>query len=217
MNTPLALKRARDRGVSVSTIIDVGASDGAWSAAALMLWPEAKCHLIEANPVHEPGLKSICSRPNFSYVLAAAAETTGTGRLIASDDIYGGTLVSGDLSANERRLDVNLTTLDEEVRVNNLPGPFLVKLDTHGFEPPILAGAKAILENTSLLVIESYVFDIGEGTLKFYEMCSLMETLGFRVIDLSEPLWRPYDKSLWQFDLFFIPKGSNEFSYNRYN
>lgn len=212
----IALGRIRDRGVSIATILDVGAYDGRWSAGALQYWPGARCHLIEANSSCEPGL-AVAARahPNFSYVLAAAGKEVGTAKFRVSGH-GGGSMASGELTCDEYHVEVALTTLDKEVERCGLPGPFLIKLDTHGYEAPILKGAGSVLERTNLVVIETYVFDIAPESLKFFEICSLMEGLGFRVIDLSEPLWRPYDKSLWQMDLFFVRKERPEFTYNRY-
>lgn len=213
-----AMRRVRDRGVTVGTIIDVGASDGHWTEQALRIWPEARCHLIEANSAHAPSLRAFAeTRPNVSYSVAAAGKTAGeTLKFKASDDLYGGTLTSGDLRPDERYIEVPVTSLDHEMSERNLQGPFLVKLDTHGFETPILDGAREVLKQTNLAIIEVYVFPLAPESLRFHEMCSYMEDLGFRTIDFAEPLWRPYDKALWQFDLLFIKKDRLEFQYNRY-
>ena len=91
-----------------------------------------------------------------------------------------------------------------------------MKLDTHGFEVPILNGARQVLAGANLVVIETYNFRLETDSLKFWEMCRFMDELGFGVIDISEPLWRPKDDAFWQIDLLFIPKTRPEFSYNRY-
>ena len=36
---------------------------------------------------------------------------------------------------------VRETTIDHEIGAYGLPGPYLIKLDTHGYEAPILCGA----------------------------------------------------------------------------
>jgi hypothetical protein len=43
-----------------------------------------------------------------------------------------------------------------------------------------------------------------------------MAARGFRVIDLSEPLWRSKDGALWQLDLFFVRGTRPEFAYTRF-
>jgi hypothetical protein len=42
-----------------------------------------------------------------------------------------------------------MRTIDGLVRRNNLGGPYVLKLDTHGFEVPILEGAHAVLAEAS--------------------------------------------------------------------
>ena len=49
----------------------------------------------------------------------------------------------------------------------SLPGPHLIKLDTHGYEVPILCGATETLRNTNLLVIETYNFRLIEAACFF--------------------------------------------------
>ena len=50
MGTPAALARIAARDTEIRTVIDVGASDGRWSLQAEPVWPDARFHLVEANP-----------------------------------------------------------------------------------------------------------------------------------------------------------------------
>src|SRR5437016_9445566 len=80
-----ALARCRHRGHPLRTIIDVGASDGSWSATAKQFYPQAHCHLIEAQPLHEPALRQLAAaRADFTYALAAASEDRKSTRLNSS-------------------------------------------------------------------------------------------------------------------------------------
>ena len=92
----------------------------------------------------------------------------------------------------------------------------MIKLDTHGYEVPILLGAKETLRKANLVVIETYNFRMQEGVLLFHEMVAYMRDLGFGVIDMSEPLWRELDHALWQIDLFFVPLDRPEFRTTAY-
>jgi hypothetical protein len=98
----------------------------------------------------------------------------------------------------------------------DLPAPFALKLDTHGFEVPIFEGASGILERTNLIIVEVYNFKIAEGALKFYEMCLYLEKKGFLCADIADIMRRPGDNFLWQTDLFFLRKNRPEFLQNRY-
>jgi FkbM family methyltransferase len=209
-----ALRRIASRNMNISTVIDVGASNGMWSAVAMQHFPNANYFLIEAQRCHQQELDKFCiTHPNSSYTLSAAGDAKG--EIYFDDrDPFGG--VANKEKTAWASTSVPVTTIDSEIRERQFLGPFLIKLDTHGFEIPIIEGAAEALTMANLLVIEVYNFRILDNSLLFYEMCSYLEQKGFRVIDFSEPLWRVYDSSLWQFDLFFVPKTLKEFSYNQY-
>lgn len=107
---------------------------------------------------------------------------------------------------------VPLTTIDHEIRTRDLPGPYLLKLDTHGFELPILAGSPETLRQASLVVVEVYNFQLNEECRRFAEFCLHMETLGFGCSDLADPMSRNYDGRLWQMDLLFEPTRTKAFA-----
>ena len=100
--------------------------------------------------------------------------------------------------------------------IRGLPGPYMIKLDTHGYEVPILLGAKETLRKANLVVIETYNFRIQGSSLLFHEMVAYMRERGFGLIDMSEPLWREFDRALWQIDLFFLPLDRPEFRVNSF-
>ncbi len=199
----------------VKTIVDVGASNGSWTELALQHWPTAACLLVEAQrEPHGPALARLKQRrPQVDYVLAAAGSRIGTIHFDASAP-FGGCAYEGP--APGRDIEVPVTTLDHETQARELSGPYLVKLDTHGFEVPILDGAKRVLADTSLLVIEVYNFTINEGALRFPTMCQHLERSGFRPIGIADPMYRPRDGLLWQFDCFFARSDRREFELNAY-
>lgn len=202
-------------GHPIGTVVDVGASDGRWSAMAHRQYPEAAYLLIEAqaNP-HATGLELFSKKfENVHYVLAAAGDHIGTINFDASDP-FGGAASKTPLDEND--LVVPMTTIDFEVTRLGLHPPFLLKLDTHGFEVPIFEGASATLPTTELIVVEAYNFELQSGSLRFHELCFYLGERGFRVIDLVDVMRRPGDGVLWQFDLFFARSDAPEFSSNAY-
>ena len=81
---------------------------------------------------------------------------------------------------------------------------------------PILNGAAQTLEQCTLLVIEAYNFDIELDSLRFWELCSLLETKGFRPIDFCSPMLRPRDEAFWQLDILFVRSDRREFDSHSY-
>ncbi len=202
------------RKLEFKTLVDIGASDGRWTAMALRHFPQHNYLLVEAQPVHVPALEKFkASQPNVQLALAAAGESPGTINFDATDP-FGGIASVHPFPANN--IVVPVTTLDHEIRTRNLEGPFLIKFDTHGFEVPILNGAAETLEQTAVIIIECYNFRIAPPCLLFHEMCALLEKKGFRCIDLIDPTRRPLDNCLWQLDLVFARNTRAEFSQPRY-
>ena len=208
------LKAIADRKQPLNTVIDIGASDGRWAAQMMEYYPSCHYLLVEALALHEKALKRFCQRhPNAEYVIAAAGNTLGDIHFDASDPFGGHASYTPFDSSN---VVVPMTTIDELVRLKGLEGPFLVKLDTHGFEVPILEGSTETLKETEAIVIECYNFHISPESLLFYEMCAYLKEYGFRCIDLVDPLHRPYDHTFWQMDLIFVRNDRPEFDYTKY-
>jgi FkbM family methyltransferase len=209
-----ALERIYGMGLQFATVIDVGASDGRWSQRVQQWFPDASYLLIEAQPVHEPRLRAYKMQSRkVDYVLAAAADTCGQVFFNASDWAGG---LACHTNANGCTQQVRATTVDFESQTRNLNPPFLIKLDTHGFEVPILKGAERTLADTAAICVETYNFTLCEGCLRFPETCSFLQDKGFLPIGLVSPLFRRKDGVLWQMDLIFARADRKEFQRAQY-
>jgi FkbM family methyltransferase len=208
-----ALKRVIGRNISIQSVIDVGASDGMWTKIARTFLPSANYLLIEANTIHEPALKEyVTSLADTEYRLVAGGAEDGRIFFDASDP-FGG---AASYEKQESYIELPVRSIDSLVDELQLAPPYLLKLDTHGFEVPIFEGATKTLEETNLIIVEVYNFRITQDSLLFNEMCDYLGKKGFRVIDLCDPLFREHDEAFWQADFFFIRADSNEFQHNSY-
>lgn len=208
------LRRLAERGVRVSTIIDVGAASGHWTELAIRSYPAARGLLLEPLEERRAELSALAAkRPSLDFVIAAAGAACGEIAMNVSSDLDGSGIYG---RANSTSRQVQLTTIDHEIARLDLPAPFLIKLDTHGFEVPILAGAAETLRRTEALIIEAYNFRLSPQCLLFHELCAHLETLGFRCADIIDPLLRPVDRLLWQVDLVFLRANSSYFAQTQY-
>lgn len=206
--------RLASRGTHFNTVLDVGAAVGGWSTSFAEAVPGKAHLLIEANATHEPALSACCQvRQNWEYVLKACGRKPGHVFFDGSDP-FGG--VASDVATETASQSVEVTSIDHEVGRRGLKGTFLIKLDTHGYEIPILQGASEVLRSTELLVVEVYNFQLHEGCLRFWELCQWLNERGFAPIDLFDVLYRPKDGALWQFDLVFARINSLPFASNTY-
>jgi FkbM family methyltransferase len=211
---PLAIQRIAAHDISIGTVIDIGASDGKWSINAMKTFPKASFLAIEALSERQNKLESVNQKyQNFNYCICVAGDKDGEiATLNVAEDLDGSTV---DGSGGRSR-EVTVRTIDALVAEKNLLGPFLLKFDTHGYELPILMGAKETLAKTNVVVMEVYNFKITEHALRFHEMCAYMEELGFRCYDIAEPMLRIYDRAFWQMDILFVRSDSKIFSYSQY-
>lgn len=204
------LKRAGARLPKIGTVIDVGAAAGKWTKLARPHFPEARFFLIEPLRERVPELKVL----GVDFVSAVAGAEPGETTFAVTDDLDGSGVT--DQPGRVSRT-VPVTTIDREVSTRKLPGPFFIKLDTHGYEVPILEGARATLADTALLMIEAYNFQLTAGCLRFPQLCAWLEELGFLPCDMIEPARRPGDLALWQMDIVFARKDAPIFSYKTYH
>jgi hypothetical protein len=124
--------------------------------------------------------------------------------------------LASDRPFEKHNIEVPAVTIDAVVAERKLPPPYLLKLDTHGYEVPIFRGAERALRETSLIVVEVYNFTLCDGALRFHETCAFLEQRGFRPLDLFDVLHRPKDGALWQFDLLLGRTDDAEFRTSSY-
>ncbi len=200
---------------SVNTVLDVGASDGRWSKVCMRHgFPNATYVLFEPNPVHRASLEAF-GRTNPAVIVCPQAVSDRVGKIefnfTEQDPLAGAISSSADGIPS-----VESTTIDYAVEQGQWMPPFLLKLDTHGFEPEIIQGASSTLERCGVLIIEAYNFHLTEGSWTFWQLCSILDQQGFRCVDLIDPLWRKHDGAFWQMDLVFVRKSWPGFAYRNY-
>lgn len=209
-----AMKRLKERNLGVNTVIDVGASSGCWSRQAMNYFPDASYLLVEANMVHKKSLDEFCRNHTNAFSVLKVAGDSDSLLYFDGADPYGG--LASHVPIGSNCTQIPSTTIDIEVANRSLSGPFMLKLDTHGFEVPIICGAAETLKSTEALIVECYNYSRKPRRLLFYEMCQFLDSYGFRPIDIYDILYRPKDKAFWQCDVVFIKKERDEFICNSY-
>ena len=196
-----AMEWLRNNRFDIKTVIDIGASDGQWTRAC-MNWLDANYVLFEPQPCHSNALDAFNEEFNGNVTIIKKAAGAKVGKTYFDiTDPFGGALKN---TKSIGAIEVDLTTIDETVREKGIKGPFLLKLDTHGFEVPILEGAEDLLKQCEVLIIEAYNYNIEPDSLLFWQLCEYLYKKGFRPIDMVDISHRKYDDSLWQMDLVFI-------------
>lgn len=212
----MGIRRFASLDLPINVVIDVGAAAGTWSTKASIVWPYASYLLVEPLVERKSVLESLASQhSNFRYFPFAAGNATSSLDFLITEDLDGSGVASS-ISDRSQVRSVPVIRLDDVVKENNKKGPYVVKLDTHGFEVPIIEGCSGFLNEVSLFIIECYGFKIADNSLLFWEMCQYMDRLGFRLFDIVDVMYRPRDGAFWQCDAFFIKNTNEIFNYNKY-
>jgi FkbM family methyltransferase len=208
-----ALVTARDQwGIQPRMVIDVGAAQGKWSLMCEGIWPTAGFMLVE--PLQE-NLESLAmlanSKPAWRHVAAAAGAAHGQVEFAVAPDLDGSGVYDRDRGFDTRTVPV--VPLDSLLDHSD---DCLLKLDTHGYEVPILEGSSELLKHVTLLVVEAYGQRLTSQSLLFHELCAYLDERGFRTAAVVDIMCRPCDGSFWQADFFFLRTDHPVFRSNSY-
>ena len=155
----VGIHRAKMLNINPTTIIDVGAAEGKWTLSTMEVWPESQYVLVEPLEERKQELQQLTiQHKNTHLVPAGAGAKKSTIDFFVTKDLDGSGIADNGTGA--RKVTIEITTIDDEVSRLGLPGPYCINLDTHGFEVPIFEGAENTLQQTELLIIECYGFQI---------------------------------------------------------
>ncbi|MBI4437188.1 MAG: FkbM family methyltransferase [Candidatus Omnitrophica bacterium] len=186
------------------TVIDIGVGYG--TPVLYEAFKEATFLLIEPLKEYEDVLQKIVRRYQGSYVLAAAGKKRGNVILhvhpvLSSSSLYE---ESEGRQADGSPREVPMVTLDELCSEKKLSGPYLVKIDTQGGELDVLEGARGILKETEVVLLEVSLLPLFKNGPQLYDVVSAMKRWGFVVYDVFNTHHRPLDHALAQVDMAFV-------------
>jgi len=188
------IRHLKAKGFKPGTVIDIGVATGTpW----LYAFPEAKLVLVEPNPQFESDLERIKAEHGADILPYAAGIESGV--LPLKVDLYAPSSSSFyDASADvqsywqrrghdrpieQRQVDVRPLDMmiDERYRA-----PFLIKIDTEGFEMEVLKGAVQTLSKAACLIIETSVARRHEGSYAFADLIAFLAANDFAFSDILD-------------------------------
>ncbi|MBK9337064.1 MAG: FkbM family methyltransferase [Lewinellaceae bacterium] len=153
---------------SVDLIFDIGAHKGDYANMFRSAGYLGEIYMFEPNPETYEELVNRTNTSNHNYHFNIGFSDVKGFRLIFDYDIKGGSphaslfsKVITDMhnSENTKSLEVNLMTLDEFTDEHKINKISFLKIDTEGNEFPILKGAKKLLRDDKIDLIQ---FEFGE-------------------------------------------------------
>jgi FkbM family methyltransferase len=200
---PYKLEAARDRGLTIRSIVDGGASEGYWAVAVRTVWPDARLLLVEPRDDVQPQLQR-----NAAQLGNAQVAPVLLGPAEGEADFY----IHGDWSSTSREFAQSdgtskrtpVVPLDVLVERTNFGLPDLIKLDLQGAELSALEGATRCLAHATAVVCEVSFMQFAPGMPLIGDVMSFMAGRGFVAYDLIGLLHRPLDGALAQADVLFL-------------
>lgn len=189
--------------------IEGGHLEELWPKSSTELYekfPDATHLLIEPLIEFEGALRDISRKYKAEYVIAAASDKPGTIIINVHPDLTGSSVfkVVEDNHVYGIPREVPAVTIDDLCNERNLRGPYLIKADVQGAELKVLDGARKVLEDTELVILEVSLFQFFKGGPQFYDVVSYMKDHGFVVYDIFNCTIRPFDGALAHIDIVFV-------------
>lgn len=181
---------------SGDSFIDVGANVGYVSAIALSLVGRSgQVHAFEPVPQYADRLRLV-QQDNPRYRLqvnpVALAEQPGTATICVTKlpNIGWNTMVPQFMgrSTVQAEVEVPVTTLDRYLETTQVPKLRLIKIDTEGYEFPVLKGLQATLAHldpSPILVVEIAPAAYPNLGTSLTELATFMTNLGYQAWDMA--------------------------------
>jgi FkbM family methyltransferase len=212
-------QRIRDWGFTPDIILDVGANEGNW---ARMIWDffgrvpgraDPTILMIEGSHHRVPALQAT----GFEFLISVIGEKTRDVEFFSDERAHTGNSVMRENSRHFQQVaptKVVMRTLDELIAAYRASHPGgasrvnLLKLDVQGYELQALKGAREILKDVEVILLETSVLQYNAGSPLTGEVLSALDELGFQVLDVLELHHGGPQNLLMQIDFSFIRKGS---------
>jgi len=203
INMAEALEHLKRLGFRAQTVIDVGVAIGTFEL--YKAFPDATHLLIEPIQEYEEALKDIVRKFKAEYVIAAAGAEPGKVTLNVHPVLFASSIFreSEGCHVDGTPREVPAVTIDDLCKERGLKGPYLIKADVQGSELLVLEGAKKVLEDTEIVILETHLFQFFVGGPQFFDIVNYMKHHGFCVYDIFGQHYRPLDRALGSVDLVF--------------
>ncbi|MER8638097.1 FkbM family methyltransferase [Mesorhizobium sp. M1365] len=183
-----------------SYFVDVGGNVGAWSLAMAGRMSNPRGMIFEPSPATAAVLRENLSQyPGLEVVEIAVSDAPGEASFFAEPDTgETSSLIVGHARSDANCVQVQVSTLDQELGKRRIPHVDLLKIDAEGFDYHVLRGAIGYIARGAIDVIQ---FEYN------YPWADAGSTLGGAISLLQR---HGYDVSV------LLPDGLREFRYDKF-
>ena len=212
-------------------IFDVGANNGSSLVEFKSWWPNSIIHCFEPQYECWPELDSRASQYASGSVYinkVGVGETASGGLTFYTHDLTTGqsgfnrintkscdSIRLRELSDSQQVLElytaslnhtreVPLIRLDDYIANSSVDKVNLLKIDTQGYEPEVLAGLGSRLSDINVVITELMLYDFYERSLSFSDIEKHLLPAGFKLYDISHISKNPMNGRTDWVDLIYV-------------
>lgn len=202
------LRLLRESGVEVNTVLDVGIYKE--TRPLMEVYPEVEHHLFEPVDVHFDEIRSNYKKIKHVLHHVALSNEDGNAYLACKSINSTGEVTHSEVLAKNPDDDtqyvqvkeIRRAKLDTIIQSATAKPPYLLKIDVDGHELGVLEGAKSVLKDTSIVIIEAPLQKTDASA--FFQRSQFLLDHDFYLVDIVDMAY--YDNVLWQVDLVFVKK-----------
>jgi FkbM family methyltransferase len=213
-----SLANLSEAGFKPDGIVDVGANVGKWTSVAAEIFPDAKIHMIEAQPALAADLNAVSARlgerASFGITLLGAKPREAVPFYMLNT---GSSVFEEVTNLKKEVVRLPMVRLDDVPEVAALPRPLLLKLDVQGYELEVLKGADATLADVEVVLMEVALLPYNKGAPLMPEVIAFMNARGFVPYDICGQHRRVSDRALFQIDMIFAKCDSTLRTHRRFS
>ncbi|MFY0687780.1 MAG: FkbM family methyltransferase [Cyclobacteriaceae bacterium] len=192
-------------------ILDIGANHGTWTRNALTYFPETNFTMIEPQEWLSESSKDLVLLENVEIDWCGVGAKEGEFNLTVHDRDDSSTFRLTEQEAKARgfkQVKIPVKTVDQIIGESSFSNPEIIKIDAEGMDLEVLKGAERTIKGCEFVLIEAGVMNLGFDN-SVIRVIKTMDSLGFRLFDLTD-LNRPFKQQvLWLVELVFVRIGSN--------
>lgn len=210
------LKKQWILDLDIKTILDIGANKGQFARLAREVFADATIYSFEPLPDCFAELKMALPDDKnffpFENAIGSREETleffrsfhTPSSSFLKMEELHKEAFPESQEGQSAEPTIVKVKTLDGVLGGETLEKNILVKIDVQGFEMEAIEGAKNILADARIVILEMSFLKIYENQPLFHDVYEKMYNLGFRFRGSLAQMLHPTTDEIVQTDAIFV-------------
>ncbi len=211
----LRLRWLKER--NIKTVLDIGANEGQFALMIRELLPQATICSFEPIPTCYKQLLTNFTNDKafkgFNFAIGEKDETiemnindfTPSSSLLEIEELH---VENFKHTAHSKKQQIQVKSLDGLAGELNVAKPYMVKIDTQGYEDKVIKGGQKLLAAADVIFIELTYSPLYKEQTLFDDIYNDLVKLGFRYHGNFEELLSPINGAVLQSDGVFIKQQS---------